>query len=131
MTTVPSCGIGEPADPDGHSEWLMRGPRKQKILSKPGYPQRVPNPPGNIKSHVVKSTPTMGQGIFATRDIPMGEIIFAKQPLLVAPHSLVPKKDIGDGRTAGHNTMDRGKSGLWLQMAMETPIYRSHVQNLI
>ena len=59
----------------------------------------------------------MGQGIFATRDIPMSEIIFAERPLLVAPHSLVPKKDIGDGRTAGHDTMDRGKSGLWLTVA--------------
>jgi len=36
----------------------------------------------------------MGQGVFATRDIPMDEIIFAERPLLVAPCSLVPAKDM-------------------------------------
>ena len=89
MTTVPSRGVEEPPDPDGHSEWLVRGPTKQKILTAPGYPQPVPKPPRNTKSHVVKSTPTMGQGVFATRDIPLGEIIFAERPLLVSPRSMV------------------------------------------
>ena len=41
-------------------------------------------------------------------------------------------ESVGDGRSAGHDTKDRGKDGLWLRMATETPIYRSHVvQNLI
>jgi hypothetical protein len=31
----------------------------------------------------------MGQGVFATRDIPLGEIIFAERPLLVSPRSMV------------------------------------------
>ena len=34
----------------------------------------------------------------------------------------------GDGRSAGHDTKDRGKRRLWLRMATETPIYRSRVQ---
>jgi hypothetical protein len=108
VTTVPSRGVGEPADPDGHSEWLVRGSTKQKILNEPGYPQPVPKPPGNIKSHVVKSTPTMGQGVFATRDIPMGEIIFAERPLLVAPRSLVPAKDMYF-ELGAHNIADYAK----------------------
>ena len=41
------------------------------------------------------------------------------------------RRGVGDGRSAGHDTKDRGKDGLWLRMATETPIYRSHVQNLI
>jgi hypothetical protein len=36
-------------------------------------------------------------------------------------------RHVGDGRTAGNDTMDRGKRRLWLRMATETPIYRSHV----
>lgn len=32
----------------------------------------------------------MGQGVFATRDIPMGGIIFAERPLIVSPRALTP-----------------------------------------
>jgi hypothetical protein len=63
----------------------VHGSTKKKILNIPGYPQPVPKSPGSMKSHVVKSTPTMGKGIFATRDILMGEIIFAERPLLIMP----------------------------------------------
>ena len=39
----------------------------------------------------MKSTATMGKDVFATRDIPIGEIIFAERPLVVTPHGvLVP-----------------------------------------
>jgi len=68
----------------------VHGSTKKKILNTPGYPQPVPKPPRNVKSHVVKSTPTMGKGVFATRNIPMGEIIFAERPLLVFPRALIP-----------------------------------------
>ena len=94
VTTVPSRRIGGPPDPDGHSEWLVHGSTKKKILNTPGYPQPVPKPPGNVKSHVVKSTPTMGKGVFATRNIPMGDIIFAERPLLVCPRALIPATDM-------------------------------------
>ena len=43
---------------------------------------------------------------------------------------LEPKLDwfyVGDGRSAGHDTMDGGKRRFWLRMATETAIYRSHV----
>jgi len=36
----------------------------------------------------------MGKGVFATRDIPMGEIVFAERPLLVFPRALIPTGDI-------------------------------------
>jgi len=87
ITIIPSYVIGEPPVAGGHSEWIVNGPTKSKVFNVPGYPQPVPKPPGS-KSYAVKSTSTMGQGVFATRDIPMGEIIFAKRPLLVSPHAL-------------------------------------------
>ena len=90
VTTIPSRGVGKSPDPDRHSEWLMHGSTKKKILNTPGYPQPVRKPPGNRKSHVIKSTPTMGKGVFTTRNIPMGEIIFAERPLLVGPRALIP-----------------------------------------
>lgn len=94
VTTIPSRVVGKPCDPDGHSEWLIYGPTKKKVLNTPGYPQPVPRSPGNTKSYVVKSTPTMGKGVFATCDISMGEIIFAERPLLVAPRALIPATDM-------------------------------------
>jgi len=88
MTTIPARFDGRPPDPDGHSEWIVHAPTKSKVLNAPGYPQPVPKLPGNVKPYVVKSTPTMGKGVFATRDIPMGGIVFAERPLLVVPSAL-------------------------------------------
>ena len=36
----------------------------------------------------------MGKGVFATRDIPVGEIIFAERPLLVVPCAITPFRKI-------------------------------------
>jgi len=71
MATIPTRFVGMPPDPDGHSEWIVRGPTKDKVTNAPGYPQPVPKHPRSI---AVKSTPTMGKGVFATRDIQMGKI---------------------------------------------------------
>ena len=89
MTTIPTRFDGIPSDPDGHSEWIVHAPTKSKVLNAPGYPQPVPKLPGNVIPYVVKSTPTMGKGVFATRDIPMGGIVFAERPLLVVPSALI------------------------------------------
>ena len=88
FTTIPACFTGQPPDPDGHSEWIVCAATNRKVLNAPGYPQPVPRPTANVKSYVIKSTLTMGKGVFATRDIQMGEIIFAERPLLVVPRAL-------------------------------------------
>jgi len=88
----------KPPNPDGHSEWIVHAPTMSKVFNAPGYPQPVPKPIGNIKSYTVKSTPTMGKGVFATRDIPMGGMVFAERPLLVVPTALIasPVVDIDE-----------------------------------
>jgi len=90
MTTIPSKRINGPHDPDGHSEWIVYGPTKAKVINAPGYPQPVPKPKasyGTQAAYVINATPDMGLGVFATRDIKMGELIFAERPLLVTPRS--------------------------------------------
>ncbi|KIM38871.1 hypothetical protein M413DRAFT_75533 [Hebeloma cylindrosporum] len=87
MTTIPAR-FDERPDPDGHSEWIAHAPTMKKVPNAPGYPQPVPKPPGNVKLYTVKSTATMGKGVFVTRDIRMGEMIFAERPLLVVPSSM-------------------------------------------
>ena len=55
---------------------------KPKVLNAPGYPARIPEHRPDL--YEVKSTPDMGEGVFAKRDIKQGEIIFAERPLLAA-----------------------------------------------
>jgi hypothetical protein len=90
FTTIPSKKITGPLDPDGHSEWLVHGPTKSKVINAPGYPKPVPKPEASCgiqPAYVIKPTPGMGLGVFATRDIKMDELIFAERPLLVSPSS--------------------------------------------
>ncbi|KAF9546661.1 SET domain-containing protein [Agrocybe pediades] len=76
------------SDPAGNhnTELLVEGSTKQKIFSTPGFLKPVPKPSGQ-PCYVVRSTPDMGLGCFATRAIEAGETIFAERPLLVAPRS--------------------------------------------
>jgi SET domain len=92
MTTIPIKTFTGPLDPDGHSEWIVNGPTKAKVINAPGYPQPVPKPKasyGAQPAYVIKPTPDMGLGVFATRDIKMGELIFAERPLLVTPCAIM------------------------------------------
>jgi len=105
--TIPARVVGQPPDPDGHAEWLVRGLTKNKVLNTPGYPQSVPKHPGDVTSYIVKSMPTLGEGVFATRDISRDGMIFAERPLVVIPMALVatPKSMLAPGnesRLADH-----------------------------
>ncbi|KAJ3515324.1 hypothetical protein NLJ89_g1835 [Agrocybe chaxingu] len=83
-TTIPPRFLDGPPDPDGHSEWLFWGPTKVKVVGLPGYPRPIPKPT-HPNMCVVRSTPDKGLGVFATRDIKVGELIFSERPLLVVP----------------------------------------------
>ncbi|KDR74752.1 hypothetical protein GALMADRAFT_280151 [Galerina marginata CBS 339.88] len=87
MTTIPSRTYSGPLDPDGHSEWIVLGPTKAKVLNAPGYPKPLPKPVGPT-SYEIQSTPGMGLGVFATRDIKSGDLVFSERPLLVSPRNI-------------------------------------------
>ncbi|KDR74749.1 hypothetical protein GALMADRAFT_141092 [Galerina marginata CBS 339.88] len=87
LNTIPVKPINEPPDPDGHSQWIVLAQTKRKILDLSDYPQPVPRPVGP-PAYVVRRTPTMGMGVFATRDIKIGDLIFSERPLLVIPRNL-------------------------------------------
>ena len=93
ITTIPPRVVGNPPDPDGNTEWIVLGKTKQRVLgTNPAQYQfqPVPKPSGGADNYVIKSTPTMGKGVFATRDIRMGDIIFAERPLVITPHVISP-----------------------------------------
>jgi hypothetical protein len=86
FTTIPARYIGKPDDPDGHSEWMVRAPTKRKVLTAPGYPKPTPKPRMNLC--IVKETPNMGLGLFATADISPDELVVSERPLFVYPKGL-------------------------------------------
>jgi len=92
-TTIPASVAGSVRDPDGYSQWILEAQTMKKVLNTPGYPQPVPK---FTQKTTVKSTLSMGKGVFATCDIRPGEIVFAERPLLVVSTALVnpPTMDI-------------------------------------
>ena len=65
------------------SAWIVNASTKPKVLNATGFPGRIPKPRPDL--YEIKSTPDMGEGLFAKHDIKRGEIIFAERPLLVLP----------------------------------------------
>ncbi|KAF8800127.1 SET domain-containing protein [Phlegmacium glaucopus] len=87
FTTIPGRYRNGDDDPDGHSEWMLRTGTKEKVTRAPGYPQPIPKT--SQINYVIKTVPDMGMGMFATRDIEIGELIFSERPLLVIPEVLI------------------------------------------
>jgi hypothetical protein len=77
--------------PHGETQcaWIVNGSTKPKVLNAAGYPARIPKPRPDL--YEVRSTPDMGEGVFAKRDIMRGEIVFAERPLLVTPDKPFPQ----------------------------------------
>ena len=92
ITATPAYVAGSLPDPDGYSQWIVNAQTMKKVLNTPGYPQPVPKFTQRI---TVKSTLSMGKGVFATHDIQPG-VIFAERPLLVVSTALLnpPTMDI-------------------------------------
>ena len=63
--------------------WIVNPLTKPRVLNASGYPARIPKSREDL--YEIKSTPDMGEGVFAKRDIMRGEIIFSERPLLVFP----------------------------------------------
>ncbi|CAA7270095.1 unnamed protein product [Cyclocybe aegerita] len=89
VSTIPLHFEDGSGDPDGHSEWIARGPTYDKILKLPSFPSPIPKPRRH-NMYVVKPSRGMGLGVFATCDIEAGELIFSERPLLVYPSAAAP-----------------------------------------
>jgi hypothetical protein len=61
----------------------MTGYTKREILATPGYPRRLERP--SSTAHRISNVPGKGLGIFATRELKMGDLIFAERPIIVVP----------------------------------------------
>lgn len=82
---------------DGYTEWVVKGNTKSKVLKYPGFPKSLPKIPHSTPSCDVRKVRSMGMGLFATRDLKIGELILAERPLLIAPRAM----DYVSGEIAG------------------------------
>jgi hypothetical protein len=98
FTTLPARYFGEELSeyPDGWTECLFNGPiGKRAVLKTPGFPQPLVQP--HEVGFCIKETPGMGFGMFAARDLEMGDLILSERPLIMTPHGIPPivSKPIG------------------------------------
>jgi hypothetical protein len=94
LTSVaPKTSHGSPLRND-HTECIFRGGKALKtVFSTPKFPLPMPTPNGD--TYEILPTPNTGLGIFASRDIKMGDLVLSERPLIVVPMSLPP----GNGPT--------------------------------
>ncbi|KAJ7641076.1 hypothetical protein FB45DRAFT_352501 [Roridomyces roridus] len=80
FTTVPfvAPGRGQPT-----TECIFRPGSKEVLMTLPGFSQPMVKPVRSNSPVRVKEVPGMGLGLFATRRIEAGELIFSERPLLI------------------------------------------------
>ncbi|KAF8886420.1 hypothetical protein CPB84DRAFT_1787544 [Gymnopilus junonius] len=136
MTTIPPRTYEGPDDPDGHSEWIVIGPTKAKVLNHPQYPKPVPKPipaeGADGPAFEIRDTPdtAMSKGLFALRDIKVGQLIFAERPLLVSPRNigLLGATYIPEGRSRDMNTIQAVAMYEW-EKQLEVAVGRMSKEN--
>ncbi|KAF8876958.1 hypothetical protein BD779DRAFT_1677568 [Infundibulicybe gibba] len=112
VTVPPKPNGATPARyPDGWSQCLVTNEIKNKIPSTPGFPAPLVHPP---KAHRIDSAPGKGLGIFATRDLDMGDLICVERPLLVLPSCTTHVK-IGYPRDWTKEQLGRAMTFVWGQ----------------
>ncbi|KAJ7575640.1 hypothetical protein C8J56DRAFT_410128 [Mycena floridula] len=97
MTTMPPPDHPKlPNRSDGFTECWISGYIKKACLKFPGFPAEVPRPV--IPAHRIAKTATKGLGVFATRKILAGELLFAERPFFITPSNLeVPQQAFEGG----------------------------------
>ncbi|TFY83498.1 hypothetical protein EWM64_g519 [Hericium alpestre] len=125
-TSIPAAyWDGEGNASGGHTECAIPAWLKDPILEQPGFPYPIPSPV--VPAHRLGPSPGAGIGLFATRDLAAGELIFAERALLIAPHAGVLMTDIlrkRRGRTSVQGVelaVDGREDLLRLSLARMTP----------
>ncbi|KAK7049329.1 hypothetical protein VNI00_005930 [Paramarasmius palmivorus] len=84
-TTLPAIANDAtvPNNPDGWTECLVTGGIKRLIYETPGFPKPLVRP--QHVSYRIGESPGKGLGMFATRDLKMGELILSERPIIILP----------------------------------------------
>ncbi|KIK71414.1 hypothetical protein GYMLUDRAFT_79483 [Collybiopsis luxurians FD-317 M1] len=75
------------SNPDGWAECLVTGFIKNKILNAPSFPQPLLQPDKRVyyRGSQTESTKKPLPGLYAKRELQMGDLIFSERPVLVVP----------------------------------------------
>jgi hypothetical protein len=88
-TSIPARGASDilPRDERNHgsAECLLTGAAKRVIYNAPGFPKDITCLRSSQKHYFIKSTTTMGLGMFAGKNLNAGDLILAERPLMVVP----------------------------------------------
>ena len=74
-----------PNSPDGTADCLIWGPEDKKLI--PKYPSPI-RKPALVYEIRTSDDPNRGLGMFATRDLQVGDLILCERPLLLIPEYL-------------------------------------------
>jgi len=84
VVSIPPKSVDRPVDPDGHAECIISSDDQKRLFDCPLFlTERVPQAKPNTIT--IKECATGGLGMFATRDITYGELLFAERPLVMNP----------------------------------------------
>ncbi|KAH8096671.1 hypothetical protein BXZ70DRAFT_329587 [Cristinia sonorae] len=94
-TTQPMCfdeqGRLVGAPDSERTECFISGYLKRKIASTPNIGARIPRPSSTM--YRISESLGKGLGMFATKDIPAGELILAERPLMIVPITATTTRD--------------------------------------
>ncbi|KAF9031398.1 hypothetical protein BDZ89DRAFT_1239222, partial [Hymenopellis radicata] len=99
---------------DGWSECFIREDIKKRILSVPGFPQRIQRPVS--RAYRIGDSPGKDKGMFATRMIREGELVLDERPLMVVSSvgPLCPyTSSASDSKTMTDDYAQRFRESVW------------------
>ncbi|TFY82844.1 hypothetical protein EWM64_g1167 [Hericium alpestre] len=82
ITSVPGG-----ASPRDTTACALPSGMKEHILAQPGFPHSIPSP--TSPAHCIMLVKGAGLGMYATRPIGAGEVIFAERALVITPQSII------------------------------------------
>ncbi|TFY82843.1 hypothetical protein EWM64_g1166 [Hericium alpestre] len=85
--------------PGGSTDCALASGLKERILALPGFPRPVPSP--SSPAHRIAHVPGAGLGMFATRCLVAGELVFAERPIIIMPQGMLPLSFKADKQSVG------------------------------
>ncbi|EMD40286.1 hypothetical protein CERSUDRAFT_121094 [Gelatoporia subvermispora B] len=128
MSIPPRRSDGSPMDSDGTTECIIYAGMRDAIFRTPGFPARVPWP--RKPAHTLENIAGVGWGMFATRDIKMGELIYAERPLLLSKVSWTSSRGYDDIEQATKGAFIEAEEKLEETLQRMTPARQEAFRNL-
>ncbi|TFY77687.1 hypothetical protein EWM64_g6323 [Hericium alpestre] len=98
------------AAPKDTTECALPLGMKKLIVAQPGFPRPIPSP--TSPAHTIAPASGADLGMFATRNITAGELVFAERAFVIAPLSMPGVTILGIGRTEAEKDLLKHREAL-------------------